>query len=151
MKNKEKYKKVFSEYELCDCDAPWHDAVCRGNICKGCIGRLIEWSEQEALPDLTGLEEEVLKRIDPSFKYIARDKGGELFVYYQKPRKMGGKWVPEIIRALLPLTGLFDWIRFEDAELWCIDDLVKRPGGGYNTNPRDLVRPSEKDIDVYAK
>ena len=61
MKNKEKYKKVFSEYELCDCDAPWHDAVCRGNFCKGCIGRFIEWSEQEATPDLTGLEEEVQK------------------------------------------------------------------------------------------
>ena len=151
MKNKEKYKKVFSEYEMCDRAAPWCKDICRGNICKGCIGRFIEWSEQEALSDLTVLEEEVLKRIDPSFKYIARDKGGELFVYYQKPKKGRDMWRSNNHYERIPLTDLFDWITFDDAEPWRIDDLVKRPGCGYNTSPRDLVRPREKDIDVYAK
>lgn len=129
MKNKEKYKKFFSEYEAamwCCEDAPWHKAVCRGNICKGCIERFLEWSEQEALPDLTELEEEILKAIDPVFKFIARDKYGKMFVYRQKPRKTENTWASKSIYTSLPLPSLFDWVRFEDAEPWCIDDLVNR-------------------------
>ena len=146
MKNKEKYKKYFSEYDICDGDAPWYKVVCGGNVCKGCegcIGRFVEWCEQEALPDLTGLEEEVLKRIRKPFKYIARDQDGRLFIYDQKPRKKDERWVPISLFTALPLTDLFDWIRFEDAEPWCIDDLVKRPALDSNTRPRDLVRPRD--------
>lgn len=126
MKNKEKYEKYFSEYEMCDRDAPWHDAVCRRTICKGCIKRFIKWSEQEATPDLTGLEEEILKAIDPVFEFIARDESGKLFVYSRKPEKFRLSWTSTYPYARLPLTGLFDWIRFEDEEPWCIDDIVKR-------------------------
>ncbi len=126
MKNKEKYKKIFSEYEMCAEDAPWHDAVCHGKACKGCIKRFIEWSEREAQPDLTGLEEEILKAIDPAFEFVARDKYGKMFVYRQKPRKTEDRWASNSIYTQLPLPSLFDWIRFEDEEPWCIDDLVKR-------------------------
>lgn len=127
MKNKEKYKNFFSEYDMCDRATPWYKDVCRGNICKGCIGRFIEWSEQEATPDLTGLEEEVLKRVVQNFKYIARDKDGRLFLYCSKPQKESEKWVSRRLYDMLPLTDLFDWITFDDAEPWCIDDIVKRP------------------------
>ena len=126
MKNKDKYKKHFSECEVCDGDAPWYKTVCGGNVCKGCAGRFLEWCEQEALPDLTGLEEEVLKAIDPVFEFIARDKYGKMFVYRQKPRKMDNTWASKSIYTQLPLPSLFDWIRFEDDEPWRIDDLVKR-------------------------
>lgn len=137
MKNKEKYKNFFSEYDMCDRAAPWCKDVCHGNICKGCIGRFIEWSEQEAQPDLTGLEEEVLRAIPSAFKYIARDECGKLFVYCRKPEKFGLSWTSTYPYTCLPLTGLFDWIRFEDEEPWCIDDLVKRPALDSNTRPRD--------------
>lgn len=137
MKNREKYKKFFGDCEMCDGDAPWYKDVCRGKACKGCIKRFIEWSEQEALPDPTGLEEEILKAIDPVFKFIARDKYGKMFVYRQKPRKMENTWSSNSIYTSLPLPSLFDWVRFEDAEPWCIDDLVKRPALDSNTRPRD--------------
>lgn len=126
MKNKDKYKKFFSEYEMYDEDAPWHDAVCRGKECKGCIKRFIEWSEQETLPDLTGLEEEVLRSVAPAFKYIVRDQDRRLFLYYSKPYKKDESWISAYPRTRLPLIRLFDWICPEDAEPWCIDDLVKR-------------------------
>lgn len=133
MKNKEKYEKYFSEYEMCAEDAPWYKDVCPwreddccGNPCIGCAERFIKWSEQEALPDLTGLEEEILKAIDPVFKFIARDKYGKMFVYRQKPRKTENTWSSKSIYTSLPLPSLFDWVRFEDAEPWCIDDIVKR-------------------------
>lgn len=126
MKNKDKYKKFFGDYNMCDGDAPWYDAVCRGNSCKGCVGRFIKWSEQEALPDPTGLEAEVLRAIPSAFKYIAKDESGKLFVYCRKPEKKGRSWSSAYPYTLLPLTGLFDWIRFEDDEPWCIDDFVKR-------------------------
>ena len=126
MKNKEKYRKDLSERDICDKASPWHAAVCHGNNCKGCAGRLIEWCEQEATPGITRLEEEVLKAVPPTFRYIARDKGGKLFVYYAKPRKGDEEWLSSYPCAILPLIGLFEWIRFEDDEPWCIDDLVKR-------------------------
>ena len=126
MKNKEKYKKDFSERDICDTASPWRDAICRGKNCEGCAGRFIEWCEQEAHPDLTDLEEEVLKRIEQPFKYIARDQDGKLSAYYQKPRKGRNMWVSDYPHEHLPLTSLFDWIRFEDNEPRCIDDFVKR-------------------------
>lgn len=125
MKNKEKYKKIFSEYEMHAEDAPWHDAVCRGKECKGCIKRFIEWSEQEAHPGLTDLEEKTLKTIRFPFKYIARDKDGKLFAYYGKPKKYGEEWVSDYPCIRLKMLGMLDWIRFEDVEPWRIDDLVK--------------------------
>ena len=150
MKNKEKYQDEIRK-RVCGVNTPWRNYICNDKECSGCAGRFIEWSEQEALPDITGLEEEILKRIDFVFKFIARDQDGKLFVYCQKPSKLNVTWMPTGECKLLPLPSLFDWITFDDVEPWCIDDLVKRPGGGYNTNPHDLVRPSEKDIDVYAK
>lgn len=143
MKNKEKYKKDLSERDICDKASPWRDAICRGKICAGCAGRFIEWCEQEATPGLTGLEEEILKSIDPVFEFIARDKYGKMFVYRQKPRKMENTWASKSIYTQLPLPSLFDWIRFEDDEPWRIDDLVKRPALDSNTRPRDLVRPRD--------
>lgn len=137
MKNKEKYKKDLSERDICDKASPWREAICRGNSCKGCAGRFIEWCEQEALPDLTGLEEEILKAIDPVFEFIARDKHGKMFVYRQKPRKTENTWASNSIYTSFPLPSLFKWITFNDAEPWCIDDLVKRPGVDSNTRPRD--------------
>lgn len=126
MKNKEKYKKNFSEYDICDKDSPWHAVVCHGKNCKGCIERFIKWSEQEALPCPTGIEAEVLRAIDSEFKYIARDECGKLFVYIRKPEKAVSVWTSTPHCKSLPLSSLFDWVRFEDAEPWCIDDIVKR-------------------------
>ena len=126
MKNKEKYKKFFSEYDMCDVNAPWHDAVCRGNPCKGCVERFIKWCEQEVLPDLTEVEEEVLRAIDLDFKYIARDEDGKLYIYRQKPKKIIGGWISNVLYDSLRLTGLFDWITFDDDEPRYIDDFVKR-------------------------
>ena len=126
MKNKEKYKKHFSEYEMCDEDAPWHKSVCCRKTCKGCAERFLKWSEQEVLPDLTGLEEAILKSVAPAFKYIVRDQDRKLFLYYSKPYKKNESWISAHPRTVLPLICLFDWIRPEDAKPWCIDDFVKR-------------------------
>lgn len=126
MKNKEKYKKDLSERDICDKASPWRETICCGKVCKGCAGRFLEWSEQEALPDLTGLEEEVLRYVPPVFKYIVRDQNGRLFLYYSKPYKKDEMWVSASLSAKLPLIRLFDWIRPEDAEPFCIDDFVKR-------------------------
>lgn len=126
MKNKDKYKKYFSKYEMCNIYAPWYKAICCGTVCKGCVERLIKWSEQEAPLDITGLEEKVLKKIRRQFKYIARAQDGRLFLYCEKPKKEDGRWVPISLFTALPLTGMFDWIRFEDGEPVYIDDFVER-------------------------
>lgn len=126
MKNKDKYKKELEEFGMCEDGAPWRHVVCFGNTCNGCGRRLLEWCEQEAPPDLTGMEKEVLKAIDPGFKYIARDKDGKLFVYCRKPQKGDEKWLSRFPCTFHPLSSLFGWIRFEDEEPVCIDDYVSR-------------------------
>lgn len=126
MKNKEKYRKELEEFGMCEDGAPWRHVVCFGNTCNGCGRRFLEWCERKAKPEITEFEKEVLKKIGLSFRYIARDKNGVLFVFYQKPRKAGRVWMSDHHCKSLPLTGLFDWIRFEDEEPVCIDDYVSR-------------------------
>lgn len=126
MKNKEKYKNELKTNCVCDYNQPWIKDICNGKSCKGCALRFAEWCEQEAPLDITGLEEEVLKKIRRQFKYIARDKDGKLFVYYNKPQKSTKNWISRFPYTQLPIFGVFDWITFDDDEPVCIDDYVER-------------------------
>ena len=134
MKNKERYKDELNAQRICSHKSPWRKDICEGKECYGCALRFLEWCEREAI---TEQEKDFLKMISTEFKYIARDEDGKLFVYCRKPEKSSLSWISTYPYTLLPLTGLFDWIRFEDEKPWRIDDFVKRPALDSNTRPRD--------------
>lgn len=126
MKSRERYEKELEKFGMCDDDALWRYEACFRNPCEGCRRRYFEWCERKAKPEITEFEKEVLKKIGWQFKYIARDQYGRLFLYCEKPKKEDERWVPISLFTALPLTGLFDWIQFEDSEPVCIDDFVER-------------------------
>ena len=71
-------------------------------------------------------EKVILRIMNKDFKYMARDKNGDLWVYGVKPvkkEKDGQWWDPD--NGLLPFSGLFQFIKWEDEEPYLIEDLLK--------------------------
>ena len=126
MKNKDKYKEELKKLNVCDIRGPWYESICKGEQCTGCLLRLLKWCEEEELTNITFQDEEILKALIPSIKYIARDKSGVLLACEKKPKKGIATWIMIGQYYSLPCHGVFDWIQFEDSEPVCIDDYVER-------------------------
>lgn len=77
---------------------------------------------------LSDEEKVILKNTDKRFKWIARDKDGNLFIYDNKPIKRESSWISEIIFnwfGMWIFNHLFQFIKWEDEEPYLIEDLLK--------------------------
>lgn len=88
MKNKEYYENFLARYDhnVCDDNAPWHEDICRGHSCVGCIKRLLDWLDCEK-EIVTPVEREFLSIVDSHYNYIARDARGQLYLFENEPKK----------------------------------------------------------------
>ena len=71
----------------------------------------------------------VLKNIDKKYKWIARDKSGNLCIFDEKPNKNEEIWDNVICSDFIELNcynSLFNSIQWEDNEPVYIDDYVNR-------------------------
>ena len=71
----------------------------------------------------------VLKNIDKKYKWIARDKSGNLCIFDEKPNKNEEIWDNVIRSDFIELNcynSLFSSIQWEDEEPVYIDDYVER-------------------------
>ena len=76
----------------------------------------------------------ILRNIDKKYKWIARDKSGDIFGFEEKPKKDKYVWLCEEYDYCLDNTccidgfnqSLFDQILWEDEEPIRIDDYVER-------------------------
>lgn len=70
----------------------------------------------------------ILRNIDKKYKWIAKDKDGEVCIYINKPKKEDVSW--DNFRLYKPLDiikdSLFDEILWEDEEPIFIDEYVER-------------------------
>lgn len=68
------------------------------------------------------------KCIDKKYKWIAKDKDGEVCIYINKPKKEDVSWDNFSLYKPLDIIkdSLFDEILWEDEEPVCIDDYVER-------------------------
>ena len=87
------------------------------------------WERKEE-PKLTEDEKVILRNLPKEYKYIARQKYGELAVYQSKPYKdnICGYWeyYENSMRKFLSLYNhLFQFIKWEDEESYLIEDLLK--------------------------
>lgn len=85
-------------------------------------------SEHKEKPKLTDDEKAILRNIDNTFKYIARDEDGELFIFERKPIKSDYYWDCDVFNNCLNLNvfnKLFKSIKWEDDEPWNISDLLE--------------------------
>ena len=80
--------------------------------------------------DLSTFEKQFLIEVSLDYKYIARDKNGDLYLYSSKPCKRNRpsqKWdaneSDKICRV--PFTKHFDFVQWHDLEPYCIKDLLK--------------------------
>lgn len=82
------------------------------------------WKREETT--ITEDEKTILRNLQETCKWIARDKDGRLFVYPDKPSKAVTAWGSTRGYTFLDsFNHLFQMIRWEDDEPWKIDDLLK--------------------------
>ena len=71
------------------------------------------------------------------WKYIARDEDGELYIYKCCPIKGEGHWLPfnknvnrfkmidlYYLSSLININKVFEFIKWEDEEPFCIEDYI---------------------------
>lgn len=77
---------------------------------------------------LTEDEKVILRNIDKKYKWIARDEGGSLYIYCDKPLKFLDMWNNKRNTGwafLNVFAHLFQSIKWEDEEPYLIEDLLK--------------------------
>lgn len=95
----------------------------------GCDKAPTDW---EIIPEITDDDKVILRNIAKEYKWITRDKDGDVAVFSNKPIRSNflGKWgrncenelgVDLIKQCAFP--DLFAWLRWED-EPWYIPDLI---------------------------
>ena len=90
--------------------------------------RELLWERKE-LPTLTEDEKTILRNVDEKFKYIARDKDNELWLYSGKPHNeisFGDYWTSFHEKRNLPFDKLFQFIKWEDDEPCNIKELLNQ-------------------------
>ena len=101
---------------------------CTDRSCSECV----RWLEAEYEPEfklvvvLTEAEKVILENVDSSYKYIARDKDGSLYIFNEKPTKEDEFWdTPSYYCRLEAFEHLFKFVQWEDTEPYEIAELLK--------------------------
>lgn len=82
------------------------------------------WKREE--PTITEDEKVILLNLPETYKWIARDGSGLLFIYHDTPKKEEFAWsVGFGSRCLSLFNHLFKMVKWEDDEPWKIEDLLK--------------------------
>lgn len=96
----------------------------------GChIGKIKEWAEKE-YKDTTVISRAdiiFLTYIKDEFKYMARDKNGNLYAHVINPKKnkQYGIWIGGYSTNLFKFGVYFPMVRYTDEQAWKISDLKK--------------------------
>ena len=72
-------------------------------------------------------EKIIARNIDEEYKWIARDRDGELCIYEEKPRKEGNYWDFDGYGRPSYFNHLFSAIKWEDKEPTRISDIYNPP------------------------
>ena len=75
--------------------------------------------------DLADVEISILKSINAKFKYITRDKNGELFIFEREPYKCPIEWAQRDAIDFEPFRHMFAMIKWEDEKPTLIADLLE--------------------------
>jgi hypothetical protein len=71
----------------------------------------------------TNDEKAIARNIDEEYKWIARDRDGELCIYEGKPEKEASRWISNDYEYLCYFNHLFPAIKWEDEEPTRIRDI----------------------------
>lgn len=82
------------------------------------------WERKEK-PQLTEDEKVILRNLPKEYKWVARDKNGQIFLYTNRPVKAREHWDCEFQAYYFSFGHLFQFIKWEDEEPYSIEDLLK--------------------------
>lgn len=96
-----------------------------------CTNERIKWANSEyvEIPKISPKDKLFLEYLSSKYKWMTRDKNGELCVFNSKPIKMDYKW--KVIKKdtfisyllLRDFNVSFSMVKWEDETPWLIDDL----------------------------
>ena len=93
--------------------------------CEDCIERWLKSEHKEPIT-LSEAERIILENIDKEYKWIARDKFGDLYVCDVKPEKEDTDWCSiSKSNEFYCYSHLFQFITWEDSEPYNIEELLK--------------------------
>ena len=81
------------------------------------------WERKET-PKLTEDEKAILRNVPKEYKWIARDSSGMVYIFIEKPEKRQAIWYG-FGQPMIPFYHLFQFIKWEDEELYSIEELLK--------------------------
>lgn len=122
----------------CICIASYqckYDSSCKDLKCEKCeFANDVELCVQVLLKEhketikLTLHEKCILESLPNDYKYITRDKSGDLCIYKHEPLKYQDVWILQAghngLRALELFKHLFKFIKWEDNEPYKIEDIL---------------------------
>ena len=80
------------------------------------------WERKEE--KLTEDEKVILRNVPKNYKWIARDSSGMVYIFIEKPEKRQAIWYG-FGQPMIPFYHLFQFIQWEDEELYSIEELLK--------------------------
>ena len=81
------------------------------------------WERKET-PKLTEDEKVILRNVPKEYKWIARDSSGMVYIFIEKPEKRQAI-LYGFGQPMIPFYHLFQFIKWEDEELYSIEELLK--------------------------
>lgn len=100
--------------------------LCLFRDCDGCSKKLAEWAESEYIePAKISKKDRVFLDYLKDYKYMARDKNGDLYAYTTIPIRATTCWRDATCKNLCSLDICFPMVKWSDAALWVIDNLKK--------------------------
>ena len=141
MKNKEKFADkiidfalgedsiaVDSQGEIVSCASMVSCENCRFYTEKECKTAIKDWLEEEYVESFVISRKDVrlLEYVKDDYKYIARNKDGDLYLHINEPKRGFAYWVsaPAMEDANIKSFDVdFPMIKWEDSEPWLIEDL----------------------------
>lgn len=139
MKNREKYKEELLNIacagnriaidkrtmQIKGCEV-FPCGLCLFSGSDGCSKKLAEWAETEYIeqPKISKRDRAFLDYLK-DYKYMARDKNGDLYAYTTVPIRTTTRWRDATCKNLCSLDICFPMVKWSDAALWVIDNLKK--------------------------
>ena len=128
MKNIEKYYSEFMNKSHINPNCYWFKVIrgneyCDGRSCGQCGEEFLEWLNEEYKEPIKLTEDErvILKNMSVDYRYIGRDKNGDLYIYRNKPER------DNFVKAMKfnVYNHLFQVIKWTDKKPYKIKDILE--------------------------
>ena len=123
--------KIYNACNGVSCNkCPLHDIGCSEPLSSYEVVEIVKKWSREHQPKkykVSRLEYDILKHLYDNTKhiYITKDEDSNIYLFDEKPRKIGGCWYGRGAHLMAPFNKLFQFIQWGDEEATSIQDVLK--------------------------